>query len=130
MVRDTYIGFRAPEQLKERLKTLADKEDRTMSQMATILLEEALNERECAAVIRQADAGKAKMCSLHCQHLNKGLCHVGGYDGTVYLRGRLGHGWYASELCPYTAAHFERWQEVADAKQETAQELMARLERG
>ena len=88
---------------------------------------EALNERECAAIIRQADACEVKMCSLHCQYLDKGICH-GGAGDPVSLRVRLGHGWYASELCPYTAIAFKRWQEEADAKQETAQDLMARLE--
>jgi hypothetical protein len=38
-----------------RLVALAQKEDRTVSKMMRILIIEALNQRECAAIIRKAD---------------------------------------------------------------------------
>ena len=45
-MRDAFIGFRATVELKERLQSMADFEDRTLSQMATILLTEAMDVRD------------------------------------------------------------------------------------
>lgn len=59
-MKDAFIGFRAPEQLKARLKALADKNDRTLSQMAVILLREALANRECSEAIRAVDGETAQ----------------------------------------------------------------------
>lgn len=49
------IEFRVGHDLKARLDTMARQNYRTPSAMARILLEEALNQRECSEAIRLAD---------------------------------------------------------------------------
>lgn len=58
MTKDTFLSFRTEGPLKERLKALAKAEDRTLSQMSLILIREALNQRECADLIRRVDEMK------------------------------------------------------------------------
>lgn len=57
-MKDTYLSFRVEAELKERLKALAIQNERTLSQMSLILLREALVERECTELIRQAFGGE------------------------------------------------------------------------
>lgn len=55
--KSDFLGFRS-KGLKKRIDALAKKERRTRSQMIRILVEEALNERECSEVIRQVFSGE------------------------------------------------------------------------
>ena len=45
MSNKTVISVFVTEEVKEKLKTLAEKEKRSMSQMASVLIDEALDER-------------------------------------------------------------------------------------
>lgn len=124
MPKDNFISFRADEEFKARLAALAEKERRTVSQMARILLEDAINERECAAVIRVADEIDMRFCSPHCRHLENELCHcaeviMSAYpdlNGAALQTAVMGVGFdrRRSDHCPYGEADFRRWQQYAD----------------
>jgi hypothetical protein len=53
-------SFRTDDVTSKRLSALAESEDRSISKMLHILTIEALNQRECARMIRQADAPQAE----------------------------------------------------------------------
>lgn len=131
------IGIRVGKEMGERLDDLARKEKRKLGAMARILLEEALNDRECAAAIRQADNPEIDMrfCSPHCRKMDsRGHCHCsavvdsvctivnGAGVGMVTLH-VAGDKFHRHEKCPYSEADFQRWQQYAEEDVRAMQEL-------
>jgi hypothetical protein len=55
-MKNAFLGFKLEQGLKNDLKALADSEDRTMSQMAVILLQEAMESRRRRQIVRQETA--------------------------------------------------------------------------
>jgi predicted transcriptional regulator len=51
-------SFKTDDITSKRIDALAEHEDRSISKMLHILVIEALNQRECATIIREAEAGK------------------------------------------------------------------------